>query len=323
MPVQNVILDADFVTDVGDFGATFTACVCHKLGFFNLVGMVCNTSASKVPGGMNAVAKWFGITGIEYGAWKGTSIDPTATAWLNDIYDNFPRDIGLAATVQDTTTAYRTALAACADGSVDIVTIGYMGPLSDLLDSPADGVSALTGVQLVAAKVRRVYSQGGRFPSGSGDWNFQGGVTANTTFTGYTANVVSKLPVPWYLIGAEMGTFVIGGTAGRPTTDIVYHAYNSAGFPGGRTAWDEQTVLACAQNNTDFLFTRGTYSINVANGASTFTPSGSGSHYYATKAQSDAWLQARINALVDADRTASPVLSSWGSAPSFLQVRKT
>lgn len=323
MTARNVIIDVDAATDVGDIGAINLLLVAHKLGMVNILGFIIDTSASKVPGAVDACSTWWGVTGLTYGAWKGTAIDSPNVAFVTDLYDNFAHTVGLASTVTDSTVAYRTMLAGVADDSVDIITIGYLNAFSAFRQSAADGISALTGQELIAAKVRRVWTMGGTYPSGTGEWNFRGGAVAVPAITAATNDIATNLPVPWYLTGFEAGTFVTGGTAGRATTDILYHAYNSAGFTSGRTAWDEQCVLQCIQNGTDFLYTRGTNAINTTTGGNTFTPGSSGSHYYATKAVTDAWLQARVNAMIGADKTASPVLSSWGSAPSLLQLRKT
>lgn len=323
MTVQNVIIDTDAATDVGDIGAITLLLVAHKLGMINILGFVIDTSASKVPGSVDACATWWGVSGLTYGAWKGAAIDSSNVAFTTDLYDNFPHSVGLASSVQDSTIAYRTMLAAVPDGSVDIITIGYLNALSAMRQSTADGISGLTGQQLIAAKVRRVWTMGGQYPSGTGEWNFRGGAAAVPAITAATDDIAQNLPVPWYLTGFETGTFVTGGTSGRASTDILFHAYTSAGFTSGRTAWDEQCALQCVQNGTDFIYTRGTNAINTTTGGNTFTAGSSGSHYYAAKGVTDAWLQARINALIGADKTASPVLSSWGSAPSLLQIRKS
>jgi hypothetical protein len=265
--VQSVIIDTDFSTDVGDFGGVNLACIAHKLGYINLLGVIVCTTATKTVGAACAVAEWWGITGLQYGVWKGYAVDAANSAFVTDLYDNFPHAaIGLSATVQDSTVAYRTLLASAADGSVDIVTIGYGQTLSALRQSVADGISPLTGQQLISAKVRRVWTMGGQYPGPNGaEWNFKGGLVADTNITTAWADIATSLPVPWYLVGFEAGTFTAGGTSGKAPTDIGYHAYTAAGYTSGRTAWDELPVLMCIQNGTDFVFTRGTNSALLHN----------------------------------------------------------
>ena len=51
---------------------------------------------------------------------------------------------------------YRRALAGAADGTVVIVSLGFLQNLDELLKSPPDAVSNLAGIDLVRKKVRQI-----------------------------------------------------------------------------------------------------------------------------------------------------------------------
>lgn len=317
----NVLYDCDFSADVGDLGALALLAAYHRLGHVNIIGAMCCVSAAKTPGAIDATLRWWGVNGIPVGTWKGAAFDPDGSngGWRNYLYDNYTRTVGLASTVPDAKTEQRRILAAQPDGSVTMIAVGPLNTVNELLTSTADAHSALTGSQLVAAKVRDLWIMGGRYPTNATpEWNLQQAPAD-------AANVASNWPTPIYWVGYEVGgTFTVGGSpvfSGKATNDLMRQGYANASFgASGREAWDEMTVMACAQRASDFTLTRGTNAVNASTGANTFTPSASGNHYYVMKAQADSWYQARINRLIGADVTATPIISSWGTAPGFLRV---
>lgn len=323
MAGKRVIIDTDYTTDVGDCGALAVALSAHRMGYITLQGIIVNTSYPYAPGGACAQAEWWGVTGLTYGCWKGTALEDTigTPLWVKDVYDNFDHTEGLASSVTDSTDAYRTMLAAAPDRSVDIVSIGFMTCLSALLDSDADGISGLTGAELVEAKVRSLWVMGGSYPSGSAEYNFKGGESAVGFVCTATNNVCSNWPSPIRFIGFEAGTFTAGGTFGRATTDLISKAYTTHGSTSGRTAWDEQAVLACIQEGAEYAWHFGSQTVNTTTGVNTWTASNSGKDAYLTKAITDAKLQAKINVFIGATVTDSPLLTTWGSAQSTLQLQ--
>jgi hypothetical protein len=317
---RKFILDTDFATDVGDFGVTALACAAHRVGWIDLVAIMCNTSVAKGPGGIDAVRTWFGLPSIPIGTWKGTEHNNGSYAFVNELYDNFPRTVGLASTVDDATTTYREVLAAQADGSVTIVSAGYLHNVAALLNSSADGISALTGAELVEAKVARLYIMGSMAPSNGTEWNMVGGHSATAGTPADSSDVAANWPTEIVWGGYGLGTFTVGGQLDLASGHIVYDAYTAGGYSSGRTAWDEITLLAAIQHDADFTLTRGTNAINSTTGANTWTTTSAGNHFALGKTQADEWYQARINALIAADPLDDPLISSWGSAPAYIQV---
>lgn len=321
--VKQVIIDADYSTDVGDFGGVAIACAAHRLGWIDVIGFIANASYAYTPGAISAQAQWWGLSGQTYGAWKGYTIDGSAPTldWIKAIYDNFPHSVGLADTITDSTVAYRTMLAGCADGSVEIVGLGYTNTLAALLNSEADGISALNGHDLIAAKVKALWLMGGQYPSGPAEWNFKGGATAVSAICAASNDICTNWPSPIRFVGFELGDFTAGGTFGRPVTDMVSKAYTVAGHTSGRTAWDEQAVLACVQDGADFAYVRGSQTVNTTTGGNTWTNSPTGKDAYLTRTVPTAALQGKLNALIAADVTATPLLPSWSGNNGFIQIK--
>jgi len=78
---------------------------------------------------------------------------------------------------------YRKLLAGQPDNSVNIVSIGFVTSLANLLNSEADEYSDLSGVELVKKKVKALYVMGGVFGSSAEpDYNFSQAIEFSLDF---------------------------------------------------------------------------------------------------------------------------------------------
>lgn len=313
-----VIIDTDFATDVGDLGAIGTACALHRLGRLNILGITCGTSIDKGPGGIDAVCTYFNVSPYpSISTWKGASFLGTAQTWTSYLYDNYSHpNGGLASTWPNGTSEMRRLLASRSSADVVIIALGPLNTMSALLQSTADGYSALSGSALIAAKCKTLYVMGGYYPtSASIEWNFQ----QDPTSANY---VVANWPTPIVFHGFAVGNTVKNGVTlatNKPVGNLLRATYNASTYTAGREAWDDLTVLSVANLNAGFTLTRGTNSVNASTGVNTFTANASsGSHYYVTKTATDAMLQAQLNSLLEADPAASPVLSTFTSSGQWL-----
>ena len=75
----------------------------------------------------------------------------------------YPHDLRDAEQIPDAVTVLRRALAEAEDGSVVIAQVGFSTNLANLLKSPADGISSLTGKELVKKKVKLLSIMAGAF----------------------------------------------------------------------------------------------------------------------------------------------------------------
>jgi hypothetical protein len=158
--------------------------------------------------------------------------------------NEFPNDIQHE-DVEDPVSLYRRLLAAEQDGSVVILTIGFLTNLEALLASEPDRHSPLDGLELVRRKVARYVLMGGRFPEMlPGDYNLGIEVTASHA-------VLSNWPTPILFSGGEIGEAIItGGERLEEATDAthpVYRAYEVFNDFAGRFSWDQTAVLAAVR----------------------------------------------------------------------------
>lgn len=313
-----VILDTDFSSDVGDLGAVGLTCAFARLGHIDLLGITCGTSHNKSPGAIDAVCTYFQLSPYpSISTWKGTSFDPTPATWSDHIYDNFSHPNGnLATTWPDGKSEMRRLLAARSSADAVIIAVGPLNAIADLLNSTSDGNSALSGSALVAAKCKALYVMGGYYPTNaSAEFNFaQHPVSANDVFANWPTPIVAcGYNIGWP--GPKDGKTL---AANKPSGNLLRSTYNAAGYSTGREAWDDMTVLAAVSRHSGFDVIRGTNSVNSSTGVNTWTTNTTGSHYYLTKAQSDAVFESKMNLILEADPTASPVLSSLASTAQWL-----
>jgi len=190
-------------------------------------------------------------------------------------------------------TLYRQKLAA-ATGLVDIVSIGLLNNLSDLLQSAADGISSLTGLQLVAAKVNHLWVMGGLYSKGA-EHNF------NATSVGIAASsyVVSNWPTPITYLGYEVGATVLTGStvSGLQPGDYLAQAMSDYGT-FNRSSWDPMCGMVAIigdPQKAGYMPVYGSNSVSAVDGSNIFTPDASGRDRYLVKGKPDSYYAGWIN----------------------------
>lgn len=195
----------------------------------------------------------------------------------------------------DSVVVMRTALAAMPDQSHKIITIGNLTDYAALLQSPADGISPLTGIELVAAKVISVHAMGGRYPNTT---TTEANVNGDTTAANYVA---ANTPVPIYWAPFAIGDDVLTRIpqAGYSTTTnayvVAWREYNVT----TRQSWDSIPVLHAMLGLNGWFTDLGPHDVNFTNG-STWTPNASGKNYPLGRSTTATVLRDYINGRVDA-----------------------
>jgi hypothetical protein len=200
-------------------------------------------------------------------------------------------------TYVDAVIVYRRALVG-AIKPVDIISVGFLNNLQALLQSPADGISPLTGLQLVTAKVRHLWLMGGQYPTGT-EYNFSNNAAAIAA-SGY---VTANWPTPITYAGFEIGSSVLTGSNlnGLAASDLLAQALVDANYVGGRASWDAMNTLIGIIGDparAGYATVTGSNAVD-GSGANTFTPNISGRDRYVVKMQSDSSFQTQINNRLD------------------------
>jgi len=295
-----IIIDTDTATDCDDAGAMAVAHALQNRGECTVLAVVTSNKDIHSIGGIDAINTWYGRGDIPLGAYKGAAVGKTSS--YGGIATNtalYGHDVTNSSQVPDAVTTYRTVLAAQAAASVVIVSVGWANNLGDLLKSPADAISPLTGAALVAEKVKSVSIMGGRYPSGS-EYNFTSfGSPPSTQYT------VENWPatVPMMFQGYEIGDGVITGSSltGTPVNNPVRKAYETM-YNGinGRPSWDQCAVLYAVRGLSSY-WTEETVGYNLihTDGTNAWQSEPDRNQAYSRVLMSDANLAAVISDLMD------------------------
>jgi inosine-uridine nucleoside N-ribohydrolase len=179
----------------------------------------------------------------------------------------------------------RKTLAKERDGSVVIVQVGFSTNLARLLESPADEISSLSGVDLVRAKVRLLSVMGGSFATADKkpalEYNIVKDIHAAQT-------LVAKWPTPIVFSGFEIGVAIpfphecierdFAYVEHHPLTEA-YRLYNPP--PHDRPCWDLTSVLYAVRPDDGYFDLSSQGRVTVSDeGVTSFTTDPQGPHRY-------------------------------------------
>lgn len=225
-------------------------------GEIELVGVVHNTGVDTGVCAISAINTYYGRPDVPVGAYKGSFASTERGVYVDDLCKRFPNDPRLrnSSTAPDAVAVYRSVLASQVDHSVVIASIGFTTNLEALLQSGPDAYSAMSGTELIAAKVSQVAWMGGMYPhSGNGtllpqgEWNF---AHDGLPFVGAsTYSTMQHWPeqVPRVFSGFQVGARIFTGgvlTNGSSPANPCRAAFMNRQGPGkNRESWDPATVL--------------------------------------------------------------------------------
>ena len=168
---RSVIIGTDWWSDCDDVVAMHILSWAHKEGLINILGVGINACMEYSAASLCAYLESRGLFGIPIG------IDADATDFTGiAVYQKrmVPYSSGIKSNFQaeEPVKMYRRLLASSKDGAVEIIEIGFSQVLASLLESGADEYSHLSGMELVAAKVKKLWIMAGK-------WDEQGGMEHN------------------------------------------------------------------------------------------------------------------------------------------------
>jgi hypothetical protein len=221
-PPVNIILDSDMSNSVDDVGDHAVLWALANRGEVNVLAVICSSANDTSAPLMHVIATYYGHPNVLIGAHQGATptLENSATSnYTQQMVARFGTPGDTRANYPNAVTVYRQALAGAPDHSVYIVANGYWQPLQGLLQSPADAISPLTGVQLVAQKVVRLVPGAGFFPSGN-EHDFR--VDADAA-----SFVYANWPVEIVNVGVEVSEDVFTGPdfSSSTTTDPIKASY--------------------------------------------------------------------------------------------------
>ena len=248
-PVKT-IFDTDMSGDCDDTGAL---AILHKLadaGEAEILACVVNgiDQDKAVAASVSVINTYYGRPQIPIGTYQGDRCPATTSPYTASLRDEFPHHASPDDQMPSSLDVYRATLAAAPDGSVTVISVGFLINLRDLLESQPDLHSPLSGFDLVRQKVKSLVLMGGAFPQSDparGEYNLAfGGVGPDSQF------VIETWPTPILFSGWEIGDVVITGKrlASAPSANPIRRAYELYHtLDTGRFSWDLITVVAAVR----------------------------------------------------------------------------
>lgn len=295
-----VIFDTDMGPDYDDVGAITLLHAFADSGKARILATMASNKYEGVAAVLSLFNTYFHRPEIPIGVPKGTAVDQRDWQhWTDSILPKYPHSIKANDEVPDAVVLYRKVLAGQPDHSVVIITVGFLTNLAGLLQSPADSLSRLTGLQLVKNKVTRLVCMAGAFPQGREFNVFRDSVSS--------AYVFDHCPVPILFSGVEIGKKIKTGVPlvldptiqHSPVKDVFRISIPLAlEDRQGRSSWDETAVLiAIAGNKPWYSVRQGVIHVS-SDGSNTWEPSAFGNHWYIVEATPVAEVQDEINNLI-------------------------
>ncbi len=256
----NVILDTDMGNDIDDALALDMLYKYADQGKINLLAIMNNKESDYSTYFLDLMSTWYGykktpIGRIERGVFINDYVDYSKNmVEYNDSTKLYKYSVRKHNKLLEAHELYRKVLARQKDLSVVIVSVGFSTNLARLLQSEPDKYSPLSGVELVAKKVKYVSVMAGSF-----------GEKKRAEF-----NVIHDRPAAQYVMANwptgivlspfEIGTKVIypsssiehdfGWTEHHPLVDA-YKRYRP--FPYNRPTWDLTSVYYAVEQDNNLL----------------------------------------------------------------------
>ena len=165
---MKVIFDTDIGNDVDDLLALGLLHSLQTRGACELLGVTITRCDELTGPFVNSVNTFYGRPQLPVGCIRGMP-EKEASKFLPlvEVKDGerfrYPHELKRSSDAPDSLRLLRRLLVAQPDGSVTLVQVGYFSNYAALLDTPADEISPLKGIELVRQKVKLLSVMAGAF----------------------------------------------------------------------------------------------------------------------------------------------------------------
>ena len=292
--MRNFILGTDWWDDCDDVVAVRILSRYARAGKINLLGVGINACMEYSAASMHAMLNSEGVC-VPIGVARGADDFGSEQRYqkrLASYTDKYKNNEG----AEDAVRLYRRLIAE-ADGPVEIMEIGFLNVISDVLESQPDDISPLNGIDLFKSKVAKAWIMGGK-------WDEDGG-KENNFFKNARARRGShifceKCPVPVTFLGFEVGNTVL--TADNLTEpDVLLDALRDHGSGDGRLSWDPMLVMLALigdEKEAGYDTVQGKATVELESGANHFYRDENGPHKYVIKFRDDSFYKSMINEVI-------------------------
>lgn len=279
----SIILDTDIGPDYDDVGAMAVLHALADKGEARPLAVIASNKHELVVPTIDVINTYFGRPNLPTGVTKGPGVvDPAWQKWPEMLVAAYPHKIQSSDDAPDAVTIYRQILARQPNGSVTIVTVGFLSNMANLLDSKPDQYSKLDGKELVKQKVKELVSMAGAFPKGREFNVYKDSVASEKAFANWPTPVIFS----GFEIGKQIKTgprLVANQALKSPVKDVFALCMpKSKQDNDGRMSWDQTAVLVAIRGVEPYYgLKRGRFVIDGGNNSWQDDPNGT--HYYLTE----------------------------------------
>ena len=293
--MRNFILGTDWWTDCDDAVAIRVLARAHKAEEICIKGIGINACMEHSVKSLDAFLHSEGVVDIPIG------IDLEATDFGgNPSYQKrlslLPSKYKSNDSVEDAVRLYRRILANSSE-PLEIIEIGYLQVISNVIESKADDISDKSGLELIKEKVSKIWVMAGKWDEPVGkENNFERNERSRKA-----ANIFcEQCPVHVTFLGWEVGFDVITGD-NLNEADVLYQVLCDHGSVNGRSSWDP--MLVCLALNGDeelagYDTVEGIASVDAESGENSFYPCAGGKHKYVVKNKDNEYYKKQINDMI-------------------------
>ncbi|MBR6767746.1 MAG: nucleoside hydrolase [Clostridia bacterium] len=291
-----IILDTDMGSDCDDAAAL---AVLHELaneGKCEILAVTHCYQGRHFAGCIDAINRYYGHPDIPVGVFSSESNAPELKEYYaGKIHETFPNRFRDGTECPDTVDVLRKALSEAGDGEVTLAVIGSLYSMCRLMESGADDISDLSGMELIERKIARTVIMGGRFrehwpmetlESGKrlpeAEFNIRSNIPAART-------VCEKWPGELVFCSYEIGCRLKTGAGLQKREDssnpvgACYRTWHAnTGVNGcGRESWDPATALYAVCPDMGLWKVHGWGKISVdEKGVTVWKPEAGGKHAF-------------------------------------------
>ena len=327
-----IIFDTDMVEDYDDVGALAALHALADEGRCEILATVTCTRGNQSVATVEVVNAFYGRKDIPVGCAKEIGIVGTTKgcadmsghkkyARIAKEYAHYVRHAN-SDNAPDANMVYRKVLSIAPDKGVTVCSVGFLTNLRRLLETRPDSISPLSGIELVAKKVKALYVMAGNYPRGR-EYNVEWDIPSAQL-------VFGRWPTPIFISDFNLGRSIYSGRKvseteygyPNPVKDIYARSLPSRAATheshcwdkeeGGHSSWDPVTVLASVFGSAPYFIVRHGYFTIDQSGANTWHDDPSKTGGVLECAASCGHSQQSIGALLD-ELIARQPKSAWGN----------
>lgn len=290
----NIIFGTDWWSDCDDVAALDIMLKAHKYKLIDLKAIGVNSVMKYSAPSIKSMCEQYDLCGIPIGLVTSAKRKGLLCMYQKKLASFCKSDFSNA-DCPEAYKLYRKTLASLQEKAV-IVDVGFPTLIAELLKSPPDEYSDLSGKELVKNKVSEIIIMGGRWDKQTAkEYNFCA-YKVNRTAANY---ICENCPIPLTFSGYEVGKDIISG--GKNAGGLTRVAYTAHLSKKGRPSWDPMTAIFTIigdARKAGYKKIRGKARVNPKNGKNSFERSKNGNHFYLVKEKDDKFYKEQINEIL-------------------------